>query len=128
MILHDVAHNAIAVEVAAPTMRAEIFLEDDLHVGHVVPVPERTEKSVGESHDDQVLHNFLAEVVIDAVQLILAEKAAYLPVQLLRCLQVAPERLLNHHSRPARHAHGVAVNVFAHLWTTTAGAKARLLW
>jgi hypothetical protein len=39
----------------------------------VVAVPERLEDGVGEAEDQQVLHRLLAQVVVDAVDLLLVE-------------------------------------------------------
>ena len=45
----------------------------DLHVIDVAPVPDRLEHAVAEAEHEQVLDGFLAEIVIDAIDLVLVE-------------------------------------------------------
>ena len=67
----------------------------------VPPVPERLEDAVPEPEDQQVAHRLLAEVVIDAVDLRLAEDLADFAVQALGRLEVVSERLLDDDPPPA---------------------------
>src|SRR5215207_9912337 len=67
----------------------------------MVAVPQRLEHRVGEAEDEQVLHRLLAEVVVDAVDLLLVEPAVHERVELARRGEVAPERLLDDEARPA---------------------------
>lgn len=69
MVLHDVAHDAKLVKVAATALGADLFLEGDLDVGDVGAVPARAKDLVGESEDHDVLDHLLAQVVVDAVDL-----------------------------------------------------------
>ena len=73
----------------------------DLHVVDVAPVPERLEDAVAEPEDQQVPDRLLAEVVVDAVDLRLAEDLADLAVQPLGRLEVVAERLLDDDPPPA---------------------------
>jgi len=73
----------------------------DLYMIDVVAVPQRLEQQIGEAEHQHVLHRALAEVVIDAVDLLLAEVALQMLVQNLGALQVVAERLLHHQPRPA---------------------------
>lgn len=68
--MHDVAHDAKLIKVAATTLSADLFLEGDLDVGDVVTVPARAKDLVGEAQDHDVLDHLLAQVVINSVDLI----------------------------------------------------------
>jgi len=70
-ILHNITNDAKLVKVAASSFGSEWLLERDLNVVDVIPVPSRTEKLVAESEDENVLDHLLAQVVINAVQLVL---------------------------------------------------------
>ena len=50
----------------------------DLHVVDVIAVPDRLEDRVGKPQHEQVLHRLLAQVVIDAIDLLLAETLAWI--------------------------------------------------
>ena len=73
VVLEHVAHDAGRVVVAGPAADVDFFGHGDLHVVDVVAVPDRLEDRVGEPQHEQVLHRFFAEVVVDAVDLPLAE-------------------------------------------------------
>ena len=64
------------VVVAAAALDADRLGDGDLHVVDVAAVPDRLEDAVGEAEDHQVLDGLLAEVVIDAVDLLLVEAPA----------------------------------------------------
>ncbi len=64
----------------------------------VLVVPNRLEDAVGEPHDHQVLHRLLAEIVIDAEDLLLAEHLADLIVQRASRCMVAPDRLFHNNA------------------------------
>ena len=99
MILDDVARDAGAVEVVAALFHADRFRDRDLHMVNILTIPERLEDPVGEAQNEQVLNRFFAEVMVDAEDLALAEGGHRDAVQLLRRLQVMPERLLDDHPR-----------------------------
>src|SRR5207253_4111275 len=61
-------------------------------------VPDRLENGITESKDQQVLDGLLAEIVIDAEDLLLVAGLEHQPVELARRGEVAAERLLDHHS------------------------------
>ena len=74
VVLHDVADDAELVKVAAAALRAERLLEADLHVADVVPVPGRSEEGVGKAHHQHVLHQLLAQVMVDPAGSVLAHQ------------------------------------------------------
>ena len=75
MVLEHVAHHPRLLVVLAPMLHAHGLRRGDLHVVHMVAVPQRLEDRVGEAEDQEVLDRLLAQVVIDAVDLVLGEGA-----------------------------------------------------
>ena len=61
-------------------------------------VPDRLEDAVGEAEDHEVLDGFLAQIVVDPVDLLFAEPAVQGLVQFRGGLKVAAERLLDDQS------------------------------
>lgn len=106
MVLHDVANDAELVKVAAATLRAEGLLKGDDHAGNVVTVPSGAEDAIAEPQGHQVLHHLFAQVVINAVQLVLLEQGAQVIGQLGRAFRVLSEGFFHDDSGPAggRHA------------------------
>src|SRR5215471_3375955 len=66
----------------------------------IVAIPQRLENSVAEAQNEQILYGVFAQVVIDAVDLILFEDVVDNLVQLLCRNQVAAERLFNNDPHP----------------------------
>ena len=84
--LHDVVgdhvtHRANIIEIAAASLDTHGFGIGDLHMIDEALVPDRLEDAVAEAEDQQVLHRLFAEVVIDAVNLILRKHALNLRIQ-----------------------------------------------
>lgn len=99
MVLHHVAQGAGGVVVAGTTFEADRLGDRDLHVVDVVGVPERLIERVGKPQRHQVLHGFLAEIVIDAEDLFFLEHLADRVVQFECRGQVAADRLLDDDAR-----------------------------
>ncbi len=72
----------------------------DLDVIDVVAIPDRLEDAIGEAQDQHVLDGLFAEVVVDAVDLVLAQVPVQGGVELARRLQVAAERLFDDDAAP----------------------------
>ena len=104
MVLHHVAQRAGAFVVRGAALDADGLGGGDLHVIDVAPVPDRLEHAVGEAEHQQVLDGLLAEVVIDAKDLIFVEvlvrRADSARVALC---EVGAERLLDDDAAPAAH-------------------------
>ena len=81
MVRHHVAQRAGRVVELAALLDADRLGDRDLHVVDVVAVPQRLEEAVGEAEDQDVLHRLLAEIVIDAEDLLLARHAQDLLVE-----------------------------------------------
>ena len=73
----------------------------DLDVVDVAPIPERLEDPVAEPEDEQVADGLLAQVVVDPVDLLLAEDLEDLAVEPDRRVEVAAEGLLDDDPSPA---------------------------
>ncbi len=76
MVLHHVPKGADAIVVVDPIAHAQIFGHGDLHVVDDFPAPEGFEEGVAEAQRQQVLHRFLPQVMINAVDLVLFEARA----------------------------------------------------
>ena len=66
MVLDHVPHRARFFIVAATAFDAERLCDGDLHMIDVRAVPQRLQENVGEAQRHEILHRFLAEIVIDA--------------------------------------------------------------
>ncbi len=95
VVLHHVAEGARLVVVAAPTFDAQRFGHCDLHVVDVFLVPERFENLVGKPQGKDVLDGLLAEVVVDAEDMLFVEDIGQHVVQFLRGGQAAAEGLFH---------------------------------
>ncbi len=100
MVLDDVAGRADAVVVAGPAAHPDVLGHGDLHVIHVVGVPDRLIHLVGEAQRQDVLHRLLAQVVVDPEHAVRREHRLHDRVELARCRQVAAEGFLDHHAPP----------------------------
>ena len=69
MILHHVAERACLVVVFAAMLDAHGFGDGDSHIVHIASVPDRLKEGIGEAKGQNVLHRFLAEIVVDAKNL-----------------------------------------------------------
>ena len=73
VVLDDVAQGAGSFVEAAALFDAEGLGDGDLDVVDVTADPQRLEYGVGETQGQHVLHGLFAEVVVDAVDLVLGE-------------------------------------------------------
>ena len=89
--------------VAAAVLDADRLGHGDLHVVDVAAVPDRLEDAVGEPEHQEVLDGLLPEVVIDPVDLVLAEHRRQIwRLSAARRVEVVAERLLDDDAPPAR--------------------------
>jgi hypothetical protein len=72
----------------------------DLHVIDIAAVPYGLENTIGESKNEYILNCFFAEIMIDSVDLVLAQDLEKLPVEILRGLQIVAKGLLDHDPPP----------------------------
>src|SRR5215470_5427698 len=100
MALNHVAERAGSFVKTAAPFDAKRFASGDLHMIHVVTVPERFENSIAEAQDEQILNCVLAEVVVDTVNLPLLEYALHHLVEFFRGGKVAAKRFFDNHANP----------------------------
>ncbi len=81
MVLRHIPHGARGVVVAASTLHAQVFRNEELDVVDIPSIPQRLEDAIAEAKGQDVLNSFLAEVVVDAVHLLLAEGPMDLGIQ-----------------------------------------------
>src|SRR5581483_3728595 len=103
--LHHVVRNHVTqcargVEIPAALLDTDSLRIRDLYVIDVPPVPDRLEDRVVETEHEYVLHRLFAEIVIDAVNLVLRQDRLDLPVESARRFQIAPKRLLDYDPPP----------------------------
>jgi hypothetical protein len=72
VVLHHVAQRAGLVVEGAALLHAQVFGDGDLDVGDVLAAPDGLEQRIAEAHREQVLHRGLAQVVVDAKDLLFA--------------------------------------------------------
>ena len=66
----------------------------------VVAIPDRLQQPVGKAQNHDVLHRFLAEIMIDAKNLTLVEVSPENAIKLFGGFEIRPKRLFDHHSAP----------------------------
>ncbi|MNZ97466.1 hypothetical protein D3C78_1167040 [compost metagenome] len=76
MVLQHVAGRPGAVVVSAAVLYAEAFTHADLYMIDLVVAPHRFQQGIGKAQGHEVLHGFLAQVVVDAKHLRLVEHRA----------------------------------------------------
>ena len=101
MVLDHVPCQSGLFVVGATVLNPQVLRYRDLNVLNVAVIPERLIDAVGKSKHNQVLHRLLAQVVVDAVDLLFLKDALDGPVQFPRALEIASERLLDNQARPA---------------------------
>ncbi len=61
--------RARRVVITAPCFDTELFSDGYLNMIYIVSIPDRLEDAVAEPKDQNVLDRFLAEIMVDAVDL-----------------------------------------------------------
>ena len=96
MVLDHVAQCTGPVVIGAAVPDAYLFRHGDMYLLHERTVPHRLEETIGEPERQDVLNRLFAQIVIDAVDLLLAENAQQKLVELARRLQVVAKGFLHH--------------------------------
>jgi len=91
VVLKHVSQDTGFFVVLAATLDAYRFRGGNLHVRDVMAIPQRLENGVAEAEHQNVLDALFAEVVIDAVDLVLSELIEHEPVQRHRGLEAVAE-------------------------------------
>ena len=95
MVLHNIANDTKLVKVSSSAFRPKWFLESNLNVIDMVPVPGSTQERVSKTQDQNILDHLLAQVVVDAEQLILFPIRLEGLLELAGASEVFAEGLLN---------------------------------
>ena len=96
VVLHHVADGAGMVVIFAAPAHAHGFGNRDLDMVDILRVPQRLEQDIGETHGHQVLDRFLAQIMVDAIDLVFAEMPRQRGVQFARGRKVAAKGLFHH--------------------------------
>ena len=97
---HHVAQRAgLLVELAA-ALDADGLRRRDLDMVDVLAIPQRLEQAVGEAQRHDVLDRFLAEEMVDPIDLMLLQRLQDLGIERLGRRQIVAERLLDHDPAP----------------------------
>ena len=100
MVRNHVAQSTGAVVIPAAPLDAERFGDGDLDMIDIAAVPDRLENPVGKTKYQDVLDGFLAEVMVDPVDLLFFENLADFFVQSPGRFQIRPERLFDNDPPP----------------------------
>ncbi len=100
MIGNHVAQGPGRLVIAAALLDADRLGGCNLYAVDKVSVPQGFGDGVGETEDHEVLHGLLAQIVIDAVDLLFIENLLEITIQLFRGSQVSSERLFHDHPSP----------------------------
>ncbi len=99
VVLHHVAQGPGLVIEGAARLDAQVFGNRDLDVGNGVAPPQGLEQGVAKAQRKQVLYRRLAQVVVDAKNLVFAQYGGQRGVDRAVGLQVVPQGLFQHHAR-----------------------------
>ena len=106
MGLHHVTQRTGGVVIARATLHAQGFGHRDLHMVDMGRVPDRLEQRIGKAQRHQVLHGFLAEIMVDAIDAAFREMSANGVVDRAGGIEVLADRLLHHQPRLGRQSAG----------------------
>ncbi len=101
VILDHIVERAGLLIIRSTSLDADRFRTGDLYVIDVSSIPERLEDPVAEAKRQNVLDGFLAEVVIDAIDLGFVERFVQVIAQFACAGEVVSERLLHDEPSPA---------------------------
>ena len=100
MILKHVAEDTGRVIEAGPMADVDGFGHRDLDVVDVIAVPQWLENGISETEEQDVLRRFLAEIVVDPVDLTLIEYGVHGSIQGLSRGEIRAKRFLDDHPSP----------------------------
>lgn len=99
MVLQHVADCPGAVVVGAAVLYTQRLANTDLYVVDLIVAPHRLQQGIGEAQGHQVLHGFLAQVVVDAEYLVFLQHCANRFVDGGSRFQRMADRLFQHDAR-----------------------------
>ncbi len=100
MVRNHVAQRAGRLVEIAAFFDADRLGHGDLNVVDAFTVPDRLEKPVGEAERHDALYGVLAQEVVDAEDLVLAQRTQDAGVQLSRGFDAVAKRLFDDHATP----------------------------
>ena len=100
MVLDNVPGGAYPVIISCAASDADIFSHSDLNVADIIRIPYRLKHHIGETQRQEVLHSFLAEIMVNTEYRVWVEHFRHNAVEFPRTRQVAPERLFNNNAPP----------------------------
>ena len=103
MVLHHVAQRADAIIEINTATNAELLGNRDLHMINSATPPQWFKKRVCEAQCEQVLDGLFAQVVIDAIDLVLSETSTDLVVYFGRRRKISPQRFLENDAAVGRY-------------------------
>ena len=99
VVLDHIAHRAGFVIIRAAPANPHGFGHSDLDMIDVVVVPQRLEQHIGKADRHQVLHGFLAQIVINPVNLGFGKIGGKGLIQRAGGVQIAAKRFFHHDAR-----------------------------
>src|SRR6202012_3787021 len=79
---------------------AELLLDGDLDMVDMIAIPDRLENAVGKAQHQDVLYRFLAEIMVDPINLLLVHELLEFMVELLGRFQIGAEGLFDDEPPP----------------------------
>ncbi|GBC90332.1 hypothetical protein HRbin14_01067 [bacterium HR14] len=98
MVLHHIAQGARLIVVAGAPLQPGGLRRGNLHMLHMVAVPQRLQQQVRKPKHENVLNGLLAQVVVNPENLLFAPVGAYLLIQSASAFNIVAEGLLDHQS------------------------------
>ena len=98
MVLHHVAQRARAVVKLAALFHTQLLGNGNLHGLHEIAVPHGFEENIAETQRQHVLQAFFAQIMVDAVNLLLLEILRHIGIDLLRRGQIGAQRFFQHNA------------------------------
>ena len=93
VVLHHIAQSACAIIIADAVFQPDRLSHGDLDIVDVGGIPQRLKHDVGKAQRQQVLHGFLAEIVIDAENALFREGLGHGIIDVAARFQISAERL-----------------------------------
>jgi hypothetical protein len=101
MVLNHVPHCSGFLVILSTILYAYILGDGDLDVIYIATIPDRLKDAVAEAEHHDILDGFLAQVMVDTINLIFFERLIQLAVESHCRLEVMPKRLFDDDTRPA---------------------------
>src|SRR5260221_8861455 len=101
MVLENLAEGSRLVIVVATRSHTYCFGHGDLNMVDVLMVPDRLEYRIGKAEYGDILYRFLAQIVIDAVNLLFVVHGAQTFVKCARRIEISTKGLLHDNPRVA---------------------------